>query len=77
MLVLTRRAGERILIETPQGQLIVVKVDELRRDGSVKLCFDADRSIAIVREEIYRGGTKSHDDLDDLDDERIARNIYD
>lgn len=48
MLVLTREKGERILI----GDNIILQVIEVRRDGRVRLGFDAPREIQIVREEL-------------------------
>jgi len=48
MLVLTREKGERILI----GDSIILEVVEVRRDGRIRLGFEAPREIPIVREEL-------------------------
>ncbi len=49
MLVLTRKAGQRIVID---GR-IVVSVEEIA-EGKVRLGFIADKSVAINREEIQQ-----------------------
>lgn len=49
MLVLTRRAGESIVI----GNDIVVTVLEVRGD-QVRIGIDAPRSVSVHREEIFR-----------------------
>lgn len=49
MLVLTRRAGESILV----GDDIVVTVLELGRD-QVRIGIRAPRSVSVHREEVYR-----------------------
>ena len=49
MLVLSRRAGERLII----GDDIVVTVREIRQD-QVKLCIEAPRDVAVDREEIRK-----------------------
>ena len=49
MLVLTRRAGESVVIGTD----IVVTVLEVRGE-QIRLGIDAPRSVAVHREEIYR-----------------------
>lgn len=48
MLVLDRKVGESIIL----GDNIEVVVVEVR-DGRVKLGFEADRSVTILRKEIY------------------------
>lgn len=53
MLVLSRKNGERVVIETPLGR-IVVWVKELR-GARVALGFDAPDTIAIRRGEVDDG----------------------
>lgn len=48
MLVITRKAGERLLI----GDDIVVTVVEVRSDNSIRIGIDAPRSIRVLRQEI-------------------------
>lgn len=55
MLVLTRKAGEKILI----GDDIVITVLEARRDG-VRIGIDAPRGVKIQRDEILRAVTESN-----------------
>jgi carbon storage regulator len=61
MLVLTRRAGESILL----GDDIVVTVLEISRD-QVRLGIRAPRSVDVHREEIYREILLSNHDAADL-----------
>ncbi len=49
MLVLTRYAGESILLDGGRIRLMVVSVN---RDGRVRLGFDTSPEVDIVREEI-------------------------
>ncbi len=51
MLVLTRSREEKVVIQTPQGD-VVITVLAFRGDSSVKLGFDAPRDILIHRSEI-------------------------
>ena len=51
MLILTRRPGEALIIETPAGELIEIIVLEVR-GNQVRLGTDAPDDIAIVREEL-------------------------
>jgi carbon storage regulator CsrA len=54
MLVLKRKEGERIVIQLPQGNLII-GVQEILRGYAVKLFFDSPSDdIKIDREEIYQ-----------------------
>lgn len=48
MLVITRKAGERLLI----GDDVVVTVVEVRSDNSIRIGIDAPRSIRVLRQEI-------------------------
>jgi carbon storage regulator len=49
MLVLSRRAGERVFV----GDRMVVSVEEIR-GGRVKLGFECPAQVPIYREEVYR-----------------------
>lgn len=51
MLVLHRNINESVTLITPDGQRITVKVASFQR-GGVRLAFDADPSVAIVRTEL-------------------------
>ncbi len=54
MLVLTRRRGENLILTVPPSNLprqIVVGVAAIER-GRVKIGIQADRDVAIVREEL-------------------------
>ena len=55
MLVLTRKAGERILI----GEDIVITVLESHRDG-VRIGIDAPRGVRIQRNEIVEAVTEAN-----------------
>lgn len=53
MLILTRRDGETIVIETPSGEKIYVTA--MRAGiGKVRLGIRANRDVVIDREEIYK-----------------------
>jgi len=59
MLILTRRPGETLIIETPAGERIEVTVLEVK-GNQVKIGTDAPNEIAIVREELLeKSPTKS------------------
>lgn len=51
MLVLSRKLGERIILDVPDQKPIVVTVVEIDR-GKIKIGFDADRTVIISREEL-------------------------
>ena len=50
MLVLTRREGEAVIIDTPAGEMTVSV--ELLDGGQVKLGFEAPQAFKIAREEL-------------------------
>lgn len=52
MLILSRSRGECVIIGEGEDQVVVTVVDIL--GGKVRIGFDAHRSIAIHREEIYK-----------------------
>ena len=51
MLILTRRAGEAIVITTDHGERITVTPTE-RSSGHIKLAIDAPESVSVDREEV-------------------------
>ena len=51
MLVLSRRPGESIIVTTPGGERIKVKVNRVKGEV-VSLAFDARLEIGIYREEV-------------------------
>ena len=51
MLVLTRKNQEKIVIITPQGEEIVLKVMKIN-ESSIKLGLEADTSYRILRGEL-------------------------
>lgn len=53
MLVLSRKRGEKTILETKSGELIEATVVEIRGD-KVRLGFEAHHSIKIHREELIR-----------------------
>lgn len=56
MLVLTRKTGEKIMIEAPNGEggteVIEVVAKEIRRN-QVRIGIDASEDIPVHREEVY------------------------
>ncbi len=50
MLTLGRKVGEKVVIQTPQGEVVVTVVDV--RCDKVCLGFEAPRSIPVVRGEL-------------------------
>lgn len=62
MLVLTRRVGEAVFIDTPGGERI--KVIVLGMDGKqAKVGIDAPRTVDVVREEIDGMGKENKGDV--------------
>ncbi len=51
MIVLQRGREEKVIIQTPQGD-VVITVLAIRGDSSVKLGFEAPRDITVHRSEI-------------------------
>ena len=51
MLILTRRPGESIIIETPAGELIQVTILSVK-GNQVRIGTEAPDDISIVREEL-------------------------
>jgi carbon storage regulator len=69
MLVLTRKAGERILI----GDDIVITILDSRGDG-IRIGIDAPRGVKIQREEVLRAVTEANlaaAQADEGDEDRI------
>ena len=67
MLVLTRRAGESIVI----GDDVVVTVVEVRGEV-VRLGIDAPRSVQVHREEVYRAVVEANRSAAAVSDDAIA-----
>lgn len=63
MLVLTRKGGDRVVID-PGGMNISVLVDGLT-GSRVKLCFEAPRDIRIVRGELLAQSRERRTDDDE------------
>ena len=61
MMVLARKLGEEIVIETEHGP-VRVTVTSIDR-GRVKLGFTCDRSIPIMRDELLEDDTSEGDEL--------------
>lgn len=62
MLVLTRKKFDKVILTLPDGSVIEVSIVDIDRN-KVKVGFEADRSIVIVREELLRRDTNaSHQD---------------
>jgi carbon storage regulator len=57
MLVLTRKQGERVMIQTPDGHEIVVTLVAIDT-FKVKLGFDSPKDTQIMREELLRRGNQ-------------------
>lgn len=53
MLVLSRRTGERVVLQTSDGDIEVEVLEHQR--GKVRLAFTAPAAVKIYREEILRG----------------------
>ncbi|EHL13216.1 carbon storage regulator [Peptoanaerobacter stomatis] len=56
MLVLKRKVGEAILINTGSGDKIEIKISEIS-DGRVKLGLDAPKTVSILRKEVVEEAT--------------------
>ena len=56
MLILTRRPGESIIIETPAGELIQVTVLGVK-GNQVRIGTDAPEKITILRQELLKADT--------------------
>ena len=54
MLILTRRPGETLIIEAPDGKKIEVTVLEVK-GNQIRIGTNAPDDIAIVREELLEG----------------------
>ena len=52
MLVLTRNVGERIVIDTPLGQIKIELID--MRGSKARIGVEAPRAIAVHREEVHK-----------------------
>ncbi len=52
MLVLTRKIKEDVIITLPDGQQIVVRLLDFRKNGQASIGFEAPKSINIARREV-------------------------
>lgn len=52
-LVLSRYAGEVVVIDLPDGRQVRVKFARLKRNGAIQLAFDAPPDVHIWRQELY------------------------
>ncbi|GAB2693746.1 carbon storage regulator CsrA [Thalassiella azotivora] len=68
MLVLTRRAGESVVI----GDDVVVTVVEVRGDV-VRLGIDAPREVKVHREEVYRAVAETNAAAAAVSDDDVSR----
>ena len=59
MLVLTRKTKAAVIIVTPTGEKIRVVVTSIN-SGVVRLGFEADKDVLILREEICPPPTPTH-----------------
>lgn len=59
MLVLSRKVGESIVIESPAGPISIMVID-VAGNGNVRLGFAAPKEILILRQEILEKGHHKH-----------------
>lgn len=52
-LVLTRKVGDRVRIYTPDGEMCTITVTNISQ-RACKLAFEADSTVRIDREEVYK-----------------------
>lgn len=62
MLVLSRKVGESILLELPDGRVITIMVTRLGT-STVRIGIDSDRAINIIRKELQDAGSNASPDL--------------
>lgn len=55
MLVITRKAGQRVFI----GDNIVVSIGRVLPDGRVRLCIEAPQEVKVAREELLAAEKES------------------
>lgn len=60
MLILTRRPGESITIETPEGRTIMMTVLAVK-GTQVRVGFTADKDVSVVRNELLSRERKGDD----------------
>ena len=53
MLVVSRKKGEKVHVQTPKGEFITVYVTEIGKKA-VKIGFDAPKDYTIAREELLK-----------------------
>ena len=52
-LVLTRKVGDRVRVYTPEGEMCTITVTNISQ-LACKLAFEADSTVRIDREEVYK-----------------------
>lgn len=52
-LVLTRKVGDRVRVYTPDGEMCTITVTNISQ-RACKLAFEADSTVRIDREEVYK-----------------------
>ena len=52
-LILTRKVGDRVKVYTPEGDMCTITVTNISQ-RACKLAFEADHTVRIDREEIYK-----------------------
>ena len=52
-LVLTRKVGDRVKVYTPGGEMCTITVTNISQ-RACKLAFEADSTVRIDREEVYK-----------------------
>mgnify|MGYP003134029009 FL=1 len=52
-LILTRKVGDRVKVYTPGGEMCTITVTNISQ-RACKLAFEADSTVCIDREEVYK-----------------------
>ena len=52
-LILTRKVGDRVKVYTPRGEMCTITVTNISQ-RACKLAFEADSTVRIDREEVYK-----------------------
>tara|TARA_R100001510_G_scaffold57190_1_gene64516 strand:+ start:41 stop:271 length:231 start_codon:yes stop_codon:yes gene_type:complete len=61
-LILTRKIGDRVKLYTPGGEICTITVTNISQKAC-KLAFEADDSVRIDREEIYKRGKLNENNI--------------
>lgn len=68
MLVISRKKGESITIQTPEGP-VTITVIGIRSNNAIRIGVEAPEEVSIHREEIYSEIQKHHDVKKDVERE--------